>query len=95
MIDLKPYYTMVEISNLLKKDYMTAKRTLTKLGIPVDSIGGRKIVYIINIKDYCPDLYRSILECLAVNSDPFLIPEQSIFDHEIEGEINDEFQRIC
>lgn len=70
MFDIKPTYSVLELSRLLKMDKARTKRTLTKLNIPMHKIGKGQIliIYLSEMQENAPRLFQSLLavdECIA------------------------------
>jgi hypothetical protein len=79
-IAIKPFYSIRDLTGFL--GYKTTdgcRRFLYRLGLPISLVGGKLIVYLVDLQTYTPNLWNSILECNNLRS----IQQQQIDDDNV------------
>ena len=66
--ELKPYYRLSELAELMDMSRGRALRLLTSVGIQRRRLGGLKVIFVSDIRDHMPVLWRSIVACEQARS---------------------------
>lgn len=61
-MELKPFYTVAEIAELLRVDRQRAAGMLARLGVLDSRCGRIRIVWLSTIRERCPEVWESILD---------------------------------
>lgn len=66
---MKVFYSIAELSKILKISRHRTKALVLGLGVPMQLVGNRYLVFYSDISLYAPVLIASIIECEALNGD--------------------------
>lgn len=81
MILIKPMYTIKELAKLIGYSANGCRQFFLRNKVPLHLNGNRYFLYLSDLQDYMPDLYRSILEANNLKS---LAEQEKTEQHEVE-----------
>ena len=65
---VKPYYTLTELGEVTESNRKRVKTTLRNAGIPMRRTGKYNLVFVIDIQERLPELWKSLVSCERVRA---------------------------